>query len=195
MQYWINQDGVQHGPVTLSEMEGMGLTADAYVWHNGLEDWVRITEVPELAGTYAPAAVTIPPLDEELQAEEEPNFAMPPLLDEERSDGIRETPSEIVYTNEDVVMPLVDDATASPASTEPLPECPPTNLVWAIITTILCCIPAGIVAIIYAGKVNNRYLAGDYDGAFRASEAGAWWCIGGIVAGIALQPLAMLLMM
>ena len=48
-QYWINQDGVQAGPVTIEQMEKMSITGKAYVWRSGLEDWVKITELPELA--------------------------------------------------------------------------------------------------------------------------------------------------
>ena len=72
-----------------------------------------------------------------------------------------------------------------PANAEP---CPPTNLAWAVISTVLCCLPAGIVAIIYALKVTNKYREGDIEGAKRASETGAWWCIASIVLGIICQP-------
>ena len=75
-------------------------------------------------------------------------------------------------------------------ATEP---CPPTNLVWAIISTLLCCLPAGIVAIIYAMKVTNKYREGDIEGAKRASEVGAWWCIASIILGILSMPLISLL--
>ena len=79
-----------------------------------------------------------------------------------------------------------------PPTTEP---CPPTNLVWAIITTVLCCIPSGIVAIFYALKVSNKYREGDIEGAKRASETGAWWCIASIILGIIAMPLSYLMMM
>ena len=79
-----------------------------------------------------------------------------------------------------------------PATTEP---CPPTNLVWAIITTVLCCIPSGVVAIFYALKVSNKYREGDIEGAKRASETGAWWCIASIILGIIAMPLSYLMMM
>ena len=32
----------------------------------------------------------------------------------------------------------------------------PNNLVWAILTTLFCCLPAGIVSIVYAAQVNGR---------------------------------------
>jgi hypothetical protein len=78
---------------------------------------------------------------------------------------------------------------AAPHPGEPAEPCPPTNLVWAIVSTVLCCLPAGIVAIIYATKVTNKYRAGDLEGAKRASETGAWWCIISIILGILSMPL------
>lgn len=47
---------------------------------------------------------------------------------------------------------------------------PDSNLVWAILCTILCCLPLGIVSIIYATKVDSRFAQGDYAGAQEASD-------------------------
>lgn len=58
------------------------------------------------------------------------------------------------------------------------PERPSNHLVMAILTTILCCLPAGIVSIVYASQINSKYNAGDYDGAVRASKnAKTWWIV------------------
>ena len=76
---------------------------------------------------------------------------------------------------------------------QPAAKYPPTNLVWAILSTICCCLPAGIVAIIYSVKVSNKFSMGDFEGAERASETSAWWCIASIVLGIISLPLAYLL--
>jgi hypothetical protein len=42
---------------------------------------------------------------------------------------------------------------------------PPNYLVWAILTTIFCCTPLGIVSIVYAAQVNSKWQMGDYAGA------------------------------
>lgn len=54
---------------------------------------------------------------------------------------------------------------------------PPNHLVWAILVTIFCCLPAGVVSIVYAAQVNNKYRAGDYAGAVAASRAAKNWAI------------------
>lgn len=54
---------------------------------------------------------------------------------------------------------------------------PPSNLVWGILTTIFCCLPFGIVSIIYAGKVESTFYAGNYDLAKKYSKQAATWAI------------------
>ena len=64
-------------------------------------------------------------------------------------------------------------------------QTPPNNyLALAIITTIICCLPAGIVSIVYATQVNSKWQAGDYEGAQLASKNAQTWWIVAIVAGI-----------
>jgi hypothetical protein len=47
----------------------------------------------------------------------------------------------------------------------PPPPKPDNNMVWGILTTILCCLPLGIVSIVYASKVDSYYAAGQYTAA------------------------------
>jgi heme/copper-type cytochrome/quinol oxidase subunit 2 len=46
---------------------------------------------------------------------------------------------------------------------------PPNYLVWAILTTILCCLPLGIVSIVFSTQVNSKWALGDVTGAQEAS--------------------------
>lgn len=66
---------------------------------------------------------------------------------------------------------------------------PPTYLVWAIIATICCCLPSGIVAIIFSANVSSKYYARDFEGARRASRRAQWWIIISIVVGIIVNSL------
>ena len=72
-------------------------------------------------------------------------------------------------------------------------KCPPTYLVWAILTTLCCCQPFGIVAIIYAANVESKYNRGDVEGAINNSEKAALWVILAFVIGMVTLPLQMLL--
>jgi uncharacterized membrane protein len=64
------------------------------------------------------------------------------------------------------------------------PTRPNSYLALAIISTILCCLPTGIVSIIYATKVNNLYEDGNYDDATQASKNAKTW--GLVSIGIAV---------
>ena len=44
------------------------------------------------------------------------------------------------------------------------------------LTTVLCCLPAGIPAIVYAAQVNGKLQAGDVAGAKAASDNAKMWC-------------------
>lgn len=65
---------------------------------------------------------------------------------------------------------------------EAKPTRPPNYLALAIISTILCCLPAGIVSIVYSTQVNSAYDMGDYDKAMRASRNAKTWGIVSVVA-------------
>ena len=51
----------------------------------------------------------------------------------------------------------------------------PTYLAQAILATLFCCLPAGIVAIVYAAQVNGKLAIGDYSGASQASKNAKTW--------------------
>lgn len=67
---------------------------------------------------------------------------------------------------------------------EQKPPRPSSYLALAIISTILCCLPIGIVSIVYATKVNSAYEDGKYDEALKASRNAKTW--GLVSMGVAL---------
>jgi hypothetical protein len=60
----------------------------------------------------------------------------------------------------------------------------PTYLVQAILVTLFCCLPFGIVAIVYAAQVDGKQSAGDYEGAARSSFSARRWCWIGLWCGL-----------
>lgn len=52
----------------------------------------------------------------------------------------------------------------------------PNYLVQAILCTIFCCPPAGVVGIIFAAQVNTKLQAGDLAGAQESSSKAKLWC-------------------
>lgn len=76
----------------------------------------------------------------------------------------------------------------SPQNSSPQPVgSPPDNkLVKAILVTLFCCLPLGIVAIINAAQVNSKWALGDYDGARRYAAEADKWANYGIYGGLAI---------
>ena len=68
-----------------------------------------------------------------------------------------------------------------------MPPKPENYLVWAILTTVCCCLPFGIVAIIKACKVNTLYAGKMYDAAQLASQDAKKWCIIAAVTGLVVS--------
>lgn len=66
------------------------------------------------------------------------------------------------------------------------PTTPPdNNLVWAILCTVLCCLPLGIVAIIKSSNVNTLWAQGNYEAAQKAADDAKKYSIwGAAIAGI-----------
>jgi hypothetical protein len=53
---------------------------------------------------------------------------------------------------------------------QPASEPPQNYLVWAVLTTLLCCPPLGIPSIIYAARVNAMFEGGNIAGAQESSR-------------------------
>lgn len=67
---------------------------------------------------------------------------------------------------------------------QPMGNPPDNNLVWAILCTVLCCLPLGIVSIIKATKVNELWARGDVIGAQKAASDAKKWAIWGAVTSV-----------
>ena len=133
--YYLDSANNQCGPVEASQLGQCGVTSQTFVWREGMADWKRAGELPELSAYVG---------------------------------GSPATPGA-QYAPGSAPMAVVNQ--------------PSSNLVWAILTTVLCCMPTGIYAIICAAKVDTLWYAGRYEEARRMSrKAGQWSVISAIVA-------------
>ncbi|MDE6183292.1 MAG: CD225/dispanin family protein [Rikenellaceae bacterium] len=78
--------------------------------------------------------------------------------------------------------------TQQPSGQNSIANKPDSYMVGAILSTMLCCLPLGVVAIVQANKVDTLWATGDYAGAEAAAKSArklTWWSVGlagGIVA-------------
>ncbi len=61
---------------------------------------------------------------------------------------------------------------------------PKNYLIEAILVTIFCCQPFGIVSIVYAAQVNSKFAIGNYEGANNASKSAKNWMIAALISGL-----------
>lgn len=218
LQYWINQNGAQSGPYTIEQLQGMSFDKNnTYVWHKGMDGWMRIDKVAELADLVVDTApvveeqpVAVPEADEahvsadeiqetESSAEEQVVGSDDDMAGQQDSVPVPpayeapEPPTPPVQAPE-FVQPQMAPVQASAPAQEPAPECPPTNLVAAIVCAVLCCTPLAVVAIVLAVMTKNKYQAGDYEKAKKYSDWGAWLCILSVVLSVLFMPFSMIML-
>lgn len=88
--------------------------------------------------------------------------------------------------------PTPPPATGSSGSTtipprpapQPAAAKPDSLLIWSILSTVLCCLPLGIVAIVYSTRVDPLWDKGAYEEAYQAAKNAKTWCILSVVLGL-----------
>lgn len=196
MKYWIYINEEKKGPYSIDQLKVMTIPPTTLVWWEGIDTWVNANEILELSSLYLR-----PPKYEEEPLVEEEDASQIPIneLNEESNEVSEDEPQEVAC---EVVPPMFEQSNCKENSDcenckyrikEEQKECPPSYLVWAILSTFCCCQVFGIIAIIYAAKVQPKFNSGDYEGAVKYSERAALWIILSFVCGLALSPLQSLL--
>lgn len=194
MKYWIIIDGVQKGPLTFEEVAALpGLSTSTPVWHEGLSDWSTAASVPEIAAILPEKKVNTAESNNYQQSfnQNNPNggynnpYAGNPYAQNHYGQN------QYGY-NQFGQQPFGQNQYGFNRNDNDRPPMPDTYLVWAILATICCCIPTGIVAIIYAAKVSPAYYRGDYMASVDASSKAQLWVIISFVAGLIWAPFSVL---
>jgi hypothetical protein len=82
---------------------------------------------------------------------------------------------------------------AAPGNMQELP--PDNNMAWAILSTVLCCLPIGIYAIIQASKVHDLWHQGYRDAARQCADSARRWSIIGAVVSVAVSAIYFVVLM
>ena len=70
---------------------------------------------------------------------------------------------------------------------------PDNYLVWAILTTVFCCLPLGIVSIVYSTKVSGLWSQGRYAEAQAAADNAKKWAILSAIVGAVVGVIVVIL--
>ncbi len=155
--YYLNGD-TKVGPFSLDALKSAPINRETLVWNNTLPDWVAAYTLPELQGFFTTTTATPPP----------------PKYD-------RTEPNYNTNASENINKPTDNNTYNNPNVKPPMPE---NYLVWAILSTVLCCVPLGIVSIINSTKVSSAYAAEDYNGAEQASKSAKKWAMWAAICGV-----------
>ncbi len=157
-QYYYANGDQQLGPFTIQELQSKNLTKDTYVWYEGLSDWTRAGDLPEMNPLFGAALGHDQPIANQNQP------------------TVQQTPQAPVNQG-GYQQPIGHHGNPQ----QPLGQKPKTWLVESILVTIFmtltCCLPLGIVGIVYANQVESKWKAGDYNGAHKASDNARIWTL------------------
>ena len=70
-----------------------------------------------------------------------------------------------------------------PTAREPMPD---SGMAWAILTTLFCFFPFGVVAIVKASQVAGHWYAGNPEAAREAAQSANNWSIASLAVGVVL---------
>lgn len=84
-------------------------------------------------------------------------------------------------------------AAPPPGNYPPPGGAPPNNyLVWAILTTLFCCLPLGIVSIVKSTQVSGLWAQGQYAEAQKASDDAKKWAMWSAIIGVVVIVIAII---
>ena len=72
---------------------------------------------------------------------------------------------------------------------------PDNYLVWAILSTLLCCMQFGVVAIIKATQVDTYWAGGNYEDAKMAADSAKKWTIAGAISALVIWGIYLLILL
>ena len=177
-KYWVNIDGIQSGPISREELADMDFNPEVtYVWHQELDDWHRIDQLSEFADIVAAKQKAAAESAEQSEQSEH-----------------SENSEESEHSESSVTPPPVPQPPMPQPPVAPEAEAP-TNLVWAVIATVMCCQITGVIAIVYGAMTSSANSAGNYEKARRYSDIAQIWVMVSIVLGLIYMPIALLMMM
>lgn len=173
MQYWAYINGEQKGPMELDQLLALNITHETLVWREGLETWIPAKDLSELSTILVIPAINEvgpPPIAQDMT-----NHQQNPQC------GTNTGPTRATAPSQEYPRYAPGQ---QPYQEYRVPPCPPTNLIWAILSLICCCQVFGIIAVVYAAQVTSLYNSGRYEASRKASNNALTWSIASLVVGI-----------
>lgn len=183
-KYWIIENGKPIGPFTSAELKvRRDFTATLPVWYSGLPDWTTVGELAELA--------CLLPIPEETAGTESATTEETQNQGQQQEEAQQQPQYDFGF-NSQWIRPQHQPVNSRSNVMSVNGNQPPTYIGWNILMTICCCLPLGLIGIVYGNMVTRRWMAGDTEGAKKASEIAAWCLILSIVMSLVTWPFQMI---
>ncbi|MFR1986994.1 MAG: CD225/dispanin family protein [Prevotellamassilia sp.] len=167
--FYLDSHHTQCGPISPEHFAEHGVTPQTLVWCSGMDNWTPASQVPSCK------AFAFNPVPE-CHASASRQFANP--TDTAASPDSSATGSSTYGGHSSSTYSGQQSYSGYP----PMP-CPKTYLVEALVVTICCCLPFGVVALVKSLQVNSFYHSGQYNAAVLASQDARKWSIIGLILG------------
>lgn len=145
--YYIDSSGIQKGTYSADELRQERISKSTMVWTRGMSNWKPASEVEDLAYLFEPI--------KDYHSGQPGSVPPPPQFQQQTSRTARDNnmaPMPKTWLTESILI---------------------TVLPFMLCSNMLSLL--GIVAIVYASKVESLYLRGDYAGAIEAARQAKSW--------------------
>jgi len=209
--YYLNANNEQAGPISPEDFKTYGITRDTMVWKLGMANWTKAGEVFELSQYFKAATPPPPPppppggnsssgssygSSRSSSSGSSYGTSGSPYGGGSQSSNTGGSPGNYggnPYNGRSNFTGSYGTSSYS-SSNYGQPLRPNNYLVWAILSTLFCCLPLGLYAIILASKVNGLFDSGLYEEAEEASAKAKKWTITAVVLGLIANVLYILVM-
>lgn len=190
VEWWYADGSEQRGPVSLEEMRTLvsdgRLDRDTLVWHAGMSGWTPAGMVSELG--FRPKLPSTPSttMSAGMGSENDADFGDRSSRPSASDAGSGGDPDSFLGPDPG---PYRGTTSTAGYNYGAMPGAAPVknNMVLAIVSTVLCCLPLGIVSIVKASQVKAIAESGDITRAQSVANDAKKWALWSIALGMLAQ--------
>lgn len=181
--FYLDAQNNQHGPIPPEKFADNSVTPTTLVWCKDMPDWMPANSQPELREWFNAHPAQQPEAPQQQNYGQQQSYGQQQNYRQSFGGAQQQTygGAQQQYYN-------------APNNGSFVPS-PPSYMALAVFTTICCCLPFGIVAIIKANEVSHYYALGQYDAALLASADAKKWSVVALICGLIAAPFCSLLAM
>ena len=182
MKYYIGENGSPVGPFSVSELIARGITPDTLVWQEGMIDWKKASNVPELAAALGGGGMSSPSNNAAyMPPSQQPDYGAPQYgqSQPQQPQGYGQQPQQPYGYGSPYAQPQYASNNAPSAGGVMPKSWMAESVIITLMSLFCCCNPisliTGIVAIVMASQVKGNFNRGDMADAERLSKNARTW--------------------